>query len=387
MSHESPGDLAETAGSHLEEAVARMKEGLDRARDDLDILVHKFRDSAARLGELAETVDESAKQTAATCEVLDKSAGDVASATGTLAGELDGLRGTCGASARALATVQNRAEELAERLGAALAQLGDRIGLAQGRLDRAEHVFDRLNAVAGSAADSVGAAQRRIERTDATISALGETLSGVRSGADRARDALAGVADAVDHHEVLPLWREAVDQLHQGTRGIRGIGRKAAAMNAEFDGLMASVKTASEGLATVPDAARAINGRLRGLEPELTSSVAPVRGLARNLAAGLESAGSRTAALSSDLEDAREQARLLRDAMRDATGPDGVAGGTAAPARWLLRRLTGLGWLRRGADSGGRGPAGGPRPARGFRRRIAAVPRALVRMTPFRRKS
>ena len=262
MSHESPGDIVDTTRSELEETVSRMKESLDRARDDLDIMAHKFRDSAAGLGAMAETIAEGAGKTAATYESLDAYAGYVANATASLTGAMDRLRGECGACSGALTTLQGHAEGLGVRFDDVQARLDDQLGGVRARLDTAGAAFDRVNEVAGSTAERVDVTLRGVENTDAAVAALGQTLSGVRESAKRAEGALAGIADAVDEHRVLPLWKEAVDQLHAGTRGIRGIGRHAADMNAEFEGLRESLRDARDGLGRVPGTARDIRDQL-----------------------------------------------------------------------------------------------------------------------------
>ena len=332
MSQESPGDIADTAGSRLEATVTRMKESLDRARDDLDIMAHKFRDSSAGLGEMAETIAEGTKRTADIYRTLDEYGGNVATAIRSLTREMDRLNAVCGAGTHALATLQGRAEGLAERLGD-----------VQGRLARTEDTFEGINRVAGPAAERIGATLRGIESTDATVSALGRTLAGVQGSAERAGEALAGIADAVDGHEVLPLWREAVDQLHEGTRSIRGIGKRAAEMNAGFEGLRKSVRAASDGLASVPRGARAINEQLHALGPELADDIAPVRELARNLNSDLETAGKRSAELSAALDDAGHRARGLSAEMRKAGAVRKLVARAVARTGRIRRAMAGMG--------------------------------------------
>ncbi len=262
MTHESPGDIVDTARSHLEETVSRMKESLDRARDDLDIMAHRFRDSSAGLAEMAATIAEGTKNTAETYDALDAYAGNIASATGSLAREMDQLQGVCDACSGALTRLRSRAEGLGARLDGVQDGIEDRLGRVQGQLERAAATFERMNRVAGPAAERVNAALQGVRGTEAAVAALADTLSGVRGSAERAQGALAGIADAVDQDEVLPLWRETVEQLHGGTRGIRRIGTHAAAMNTEFEGLRASVKAARDGLASVPDSVREIHDQL-----------------------------------------------------------------------------------------------------------------------------
>ena len=331
--------------SRLEETVALMKESLDRARDDLDIMANKFRDSSAGLGEMAETIAEGTTRTAEIYRTLDEYAGYVATATRSLAREMDRLNAVCGEGARALGTLRGRAEGLGEHLGDVQVQLA-----------RAEDTFNGINRVAGTAAERVDATLRGVDGTDAAVSALGKTLSGMRGSAERAREALEGIADAVDREDVLPLWREAVDQLHEGTRGISGVGGHAAEMTAEFEGLKASVQGAREGLASVPETAHAINEQLRGLGPELTGRVGPVRELARDLNAGLETAAEHSAELSRALEDARRRAMGLSADTRVAAA---------------VKRLVASATARTGR----------------IRRQVARVRRALPRLPRLRRRS
>ena len=309
MSHESPGDIVDTTRSELEETVSRMKESLDRARDDLDIMADKFQESSAGLGEVAEIIAERTKKTAEAYEALDEYADRIAGATRSLTEEMGQLRTVYSASAHAMTVLQDRAD-----------RLGTRFNDVQGQLAEVEGTLDTINQVAGPAAERVNAALQGIEATDAAVSGFGKTLSGVRGSAERAQRALAGIADAVDRHEVLPLFEEAVDQLHVGTRGIRGIGEQAGRMNAELEGLKEAVKAARDGLASVPGTARAINEQLVAVGPELTGSIGPVRGLARDLSADLAAAGEQSAELSGALEDARQQARGLSEELREAAG-------------------------------------------------------------------
>ena len=374
MSHESPGDIVDTTRSRLEETVTLMKESLDRARDDLDIMAHKFRDSSAGLGEMAEIIAEGTRNTAEiiaagtqqtaeiiaegtrrtadTYDALDAYSVQITGAARSLAREMDRLNAVCGASAGVLAALQEGAEGIGQRFEAM------RIRLAE-----TESTFDGINRVAGPAAEGIGATLRSVQGTESAVSALRETLSGVRVSAERAKAALAGIADAVDRHEVLPLWDEAVEQLHAGTGGIRGIGERAAGMNAEFDGLRASVKAAREGLSSVPGAARGISEQLGAAGPELSDSLEPVRGLARDLNAELEAAGKQSAEIAAALEDARHRARKLSADTRMAAGVESAVDLAAASNGRIRRAVAGV------------------------RRGVAGVRRGVARLGVRRRKS
>ena len=262
MSQESPGDIVDTTRSELEVAVSLMKESLDRARDDLDIMAHKFRDSSAGLGETAATIAEGTRKTAETYEALDAYAGRVAGTTESLTREMDQLKGVCGSCSAALVSLQETAKEVGGHFEDVPIRLGNHFDRAQAQFEKAEATLDGINRVAGPAAERVADTLRGVEGTAAAASALARTLSGMRGSAERAKRALAGIADAVDSHEALPLWKESVDQLHEGTRGIRGIAQRAAAMNVEFEEFGESLKAARNGLASVSDAAQSINAQL-----------------------------------------------------------------------------------------------------------------------------
>ena len=380
MSHESPGDLVDNTRSLLEETVSQMKESLDRARDDLDIMAHKFRDSSAGLGELAEIISEGTRHTAGiiaegtqqtaalisegqqrtaeTYDALDAYSVQITGAARSLAREMDRMNAVCEASTTVLAALQERADGIGQQFEA-----------MQTRLAETEGTFDGINRVAGPAAEGVSATLRSLHETGSAVSALRETLAGVRGSAERAKEALAGIAEAVDRQEVVARWDEAVEQLNVGTRGIRGIADRAAGMNAEFDGLRASVEAAREGLASVPRAARGISEQLGVAGSEVSGSIEPVRGLARDLRAELEAAGRQSAALSAALDDARQQAReLSADTRAGADDVDGALESAPSPNGRFRRAVAGV-W--RGASGVGRGMAGvGRRMARiGTRRR------------------
>ena len=381
MSQESPGDLVDTTRSVLEETVSQMKESLDRARDDLDIMAHKFRDSSAGLGELAEIISEGTKHTAGviaegtrqtaqiiaegkrraadTYDALDAYSVQITGAARSLAREMDRMNAVCDTSTAVLAALQDRADGIGQRFEA-----------MQTRLAETEGTLDGINRVAGPAAEGIGATLRGVQETGSAVSALRETLAGVRGSAERAKEALVGIAEAVDRHEVVARWDEAVEQLHAGTRGIRGIGEQAAGMNAELDGLRASVKAAREGLAAVPAAARGIGEQLAAAGSEVRGSVEPVRGVAGDLKAELEAAGKQAAEVAGALEDARRQARELSADTRAAAGADGALEPAPSPNGRLRRAVAGL---RRGAA--------------GMRRRMAGVGRGMARLGARRRKS
>ena len=230
MSQESAGDIVDTTRSVLEETVSQMKESLDRARDDLDIMAHKFRDSSAGLGELAEIISEGTRNTAGviaegtrqtaeliaegkrraadTYDALDAYSVQITGAARSLAREMDRMNAVCDTSTAVLAALQERADGIGQRFEA-----------MQARLAETEGTLDGINRVAGPAAEGIGTTLRSVQETGSAVSALRETLAGVRGSAERARAALAGIADAVDRHEVVPRWDEAVEELHAGTRG------------------------------------------------------------------------------------------------------------------------------------------------------------------------
>ena len=335
MSHESPGDIVETARSQLEEAVSQMKDSLDRARDDLDIMAGKFRASSIGMGEMSETIAESTKRTAETCEALDAYASHIADTTQSLTDDIGQLNAVCGASARSLNALQGHAETL-----------GGRFHDVQAKLADAENVVDRINSVAAPAAERIGATMIAVEGTDDAVAALGESLAGVGWGAERAKKALADVAEAVDGDRVLPIWKASVDRLNEGSRGIQGIGERAAAMKAEFDKLESSLKSASDGLASVPGVTDSINEQLRQTGPALIASVEPVYERARALNADLAAVKNQSGRLSNALNDATQQARNLSAELRETERMDTPAEPTepASPSRGArgFRRLTGL---------------------------------------------
>ena len=331
MSQESPGDIVDTTRSELEETVSQMKESLDRARDDLDIMASKFRDSSTGLAKTAATIADSTKRTAATYEALDAYTGQVAGTAESLTHQMDQLKGVCGLCASALLSLQETARELGTHLDDVPARLGSHFDRAQAQLKKAEATFDGINRVAGPAAERVADTLRGVEGTAAAASALGRSLSGMRGSAEQARKALAGIADAVDGQEALPLWKESVDQLHEGTRGIRGIATRAAAINAEFEELSASLRAARDGLASVPGTAHAINEQLGAA-----------------------------------LDDAARRARDLSDEMLHAARADARA----------------VGWIEPVQGAGGRIR----RALAGTRRAFAGTLRAWKRLTAFRRQ-
>ena len=302
MSQESPGDVAETVRYQLDEAVSAMKGSLDRARDDLDIMANKFRDSARGLGTTSEDVAETVTKVTATSSALDSCAEQVVQAADVLTHGMSQFDGVLGSSRDALAGLQERTGELVSYFHAVAQQLGEVIA-----------TFAELNRLAVPTAEAILATGDGVAASAGEASSLAVTLSGLRGSVERANSALAGVADSMGSHDVVPLLRDTAEQMRQGSEGIQRIGREAAGIDGELKELGDSARSARDGLVAVTGTAQRIGRQLEGAGPELSGSIGPVKERVGELHADVGSVLAQSAEVAAALNGIQQQTRKLSD--------------------------------------------------------------------------
>ena len=333
MSQESPGDIAHTAKSALEEAVSAMKGSLDRARDDLDTLAGKFRESTKDLGKTTATIAASAKKAAETSESLDKCSAEVAGAAKDFTREMGDFRTAMGAGADAAASLKRSLGGIGDQTKV----FGTRFETLSEQIEQIHSAFARINGVAGPSADAIAATSQGVAHAAAEASSLGRTLAGLRHSAGKARKAFDGVADSVDATRVVPALEEAAAQVAEGGRHFRSVGVQAAATDGELAGLGESARNAKDSIASVSDTARSIREHMDGARNDLSSSVSTVQKHTRGLNADLDAMEDQSVKLSGALARVERQAQRLSEDIRQARA-SGVPGSLAvSPFTWIAR--------------------------------------------------
>ena len=333
MSQETPGDVAETVRYQLDEAVSVMKGSLDRARDDLDIMANKFRDSAVGLGTTSEDIAQTVTRVAATTSALESCAEQVVEASDMLANGMNRFDGVLGDSRDALSGLQQRTGELVSYFHAVAEQLGEVIA-----------TFAEINRIAGPTAEAVLVTGEGVAAGADEASALAATLSGLRGSANKANSALRDVADSVGAHDVVPLLREAAEKMRQGSQGIQRIGREAAGIDGELKELGDSARSARDGLASVTGTAHRIGRQIEGVGPELSTSIGPVKERVGELHTDLGSVLAQSGDVADTLNGMQQQTRKLSDEVRqvhEAVAAIAPPEKTIVRARRALARLLG----------------------------------------------
>ena len=306
MSRETPGDVAETVRYQLDEAVFAMKGSLDRARDDLDIMANKFRDSAGDLGATSESIADTVRKVAATSGSLESCANQVVEAADALARGMNRFDGALGGGRDALDGLRERTGELVGYFHAVAEQLGAVIA-----------TFAEIDRIARPTAKGILATGDGVAASAREASTLAASLAGLRGSAAKANSALAGVADSVGSHDVVPLLREAAERMRRGSRGIESIGREADGIDGALRELGSSARGACDGLASVTGTARRIGEQLGGVGPELSAGMGPVKERVGELHDGLGGVMEQSAEVSSALDGLRRQTRDLSDEVRE----------------------------------------------------------------------
>ncbi len=245
MSQESPGDIAHTTKSALEEAVSAMKGSLDRARDDLDTLAGKFRESTKDLGKTTATIAATAKKAVETSESLDKCSADVARAAKAFTHEMGDFRNAVGAGTAA-------ADKLKESLGGIGGQaevFGDRFNALSEQLQEAHSTFSGINAVARPTADAIGAASRGVAEAAAEAVSLPLVLAGFRESTGKAAKAFDGIAMSVDNNQMGAAFSEATRRARTAGQRIENIANQATRLGAAMEGIANSATEAQRGAA------------------------------------------------------------------------------------------------------------------------------------------
>jgi chromosome segregation ATPase len=339
MSGDAPGDLEEAIRGDLEDAVSQMKASLDRARNQLDILVVNFEESrgamaanveamAANVEAMAATAEinlSAADRAARTAETLDERTNRVAGAAESLGVAMNAFQDAVESGTSAARGVHESLNETAEQA----ASLGKELASAEAGF----RAFKSVVAEAGKAAVPVARTIR--EASEGLASAASETaslrgaVSGLRRRAREVNSAVDRIgSDAVDAGGALA---EARTQADRASRDIQGLTAQASSVNDEFASIRESAGKARSGIGEVVAGAgslkeqlAAIDGRrltnsvdsARDQSDQLGSAVSGLRDRSRDVSQLLTTAGQEAEKLT---EETREARRTIR-ARRKATG-------------------------------------------------------------------
>ena len=230
MSQESPGDVADTATLALEEAVSEMKRSLDRARDDLDTMANKFRESAIEMGKTTADIATSAAGAARTASSLDEYAGRVAEIAGSHTRSfgdffrfVDAGSHAADGFGKSLRSLQNHVSRLHDHIK----DLGPQLNLA----------FSAMGEEAGATAQAMPRLRKGVENAASRTASLDNTLANLQAGASGAATAFERLVQNLDGAELEPVLKEAARHASTMRAELHSLGQAAAKTRGDLTGL------------------------------------------------------------------------------------------------------------------------------------------------------
>ncbi len=351
MSSDAPGDLEEAIRGDLEDAVSGMKGSLDRARNQLDILVDNFEESrramAANVEAMAATIEvnlSAADRAARTAEALDERTNRVAGAAESLGEAMNAFQDAVEGGTSAARGVR----ESLDKTGEQAASLGR-------ELASAEAGFRALKSVAAEAGKAAVPVARTIrEASDGLASAASETASlrGAVSGLRRRAREVSSAVDRIgsDAGEAGGALAEATTQAGRTSRDIQDLTAQASSVKKELALVRESAGKARSGIGDVVASAGSLKEQLATIDGQrLTNSVGSARDRSDELGSALSGLRDRSRDVSQllttagqEAEKLSEEARAVRRTIRARRKPAG-----------LVRRIFGRG-RNRSPGSGSR---------------------------------
>ena len=333
MSGDAPGDLEEAIRGDLEDAVSEMKGSLDRARDQLEILVNTFADSgeamAATVGRISATADKAAQTTKVLEEQTNMVAGIAESLTGIMNAFRDAVEGGAGAALGL--------RESLGGIGGRLASLGKQLASA------GANVQDFRSALAGTqkAARPIAEAIRESAAGVASVANETASLRGTVSGLLRRAHETNSVVEQIGGHarEADDNVRSTLAEANRANRSVQYLTGQAGAVGEAFASIRESVGDARDGVANVAVSARSLEEKVIAINSRrLSESVDSARRRADEFGSALSRLLDQSGKLSQILTVACKEVKQLSVETTEARRK--IRSGGKAPR--LLQRMRGV---------------------------------------------
>ena len=339
MSGDAPGDLEEAIRGDLEAAVSEMKGSLDRARDQLDILVDTFADSgeamATTLGRGSATVDRAAQTSGLLDEQTKRVAATAESLTEIMNAFHDAFEGGTRAARglrEALGGIEERSTSFGEQLTSAGADVRDfRSALAAARkaarpiaqaIREAADDVASVSAETGSLRDTISGLARRVQETDSAVEQIG------------------GHAKEAGNH-MQSMLGEAETHADRANRSVHGLAAKASALEETLASIRESAGNARDGIANVADGTRSVEEQLSTIQRRkvrLSESVDTAQRQSDELGSVLSGLRDQSGQLSQFVNTASEEVQQLSEETRETRKK--IRAARESPG--LLKRLRGV---------------------------------------------
>ncbi len=339
MSQDGPGDLEEALRSDLEDAVREMKGSLDRARNELDIMVLKFTESAR---EMTESGREMARATISVSGTADRAE----EAGRTLESLVERVTGSFKSIADRLSELDRAVDggsEAAQRLSRNVTSLSrPATALARDLAEASEGVRNFHNTLNAARRTTEPVAKAILEATDGVVAAaahagrLGGRIAELDGNAREAGDAVGRVAaQARATAGDVESTRRKADRLGRRMRKLTG---HAESVEAEFTDARESAHAARKGIDGVVEGARALEEQISNRQDALAESMESVGERANGLDSGLSDLGKRSGRLAGAVDVATLRAERLAGQLQRVRAGDGGWGKRAS--RWMRRRFS-----------------------------------------------
>ena len=183
MSKESPGDVEDAVRFQLDEAVSRMKQSLDRARTELEIMANQFQTSSEGLRDVAESIGAGTRQAAATIIGLQDQTGQITDVAEALTRELGEMRTVCFSNVQILSRLESQAGGLGRRfdeivvkfgpLNEAIEELGPAVGTLDSSLKQIKSTGEAVNALGDNFSSVIAPVRSKVQDFNSDLAAAG----------------------------------------------------------------------------------------------------------------------------------------------------------------------------------------------------------------------
>lgn len=304
MSHESPGDVAETAKLALEHAVSEMERSLNRARDDLDTLANKFRESAVELGRTTGAIAASTEKAARTVSSLDNFAEGVAGLATSFTNEMESFVPIVREGSTSVDTFVTSLEGIETKVN----NLGDYVKEAGVQLHLA---FSDMSEEARASADAVPGFRKGLQDAASKVAALNTTLAELESGADNATKAFGRMGENVDGTHLGQVLVEAAQQARTMRESFGSIGDRTTILDDELNNFGQAAISTQRSLIGLSSTSGLVDAELSEVGNDLSGQVAGIRVHTEKLNKNLAALRDETAESTKTLDGLRGQMRGL----------------------------------------------------------------------------
>lgn len=343
MSGAAPGDLEEAIRVDLEAAVSEMKGSLDRARDQLDILVNTFEVSGEAMVTTVDKISGTADKAAQTTERLDELANGVSGTAESLAENVTAFHDAVERGEKAARDLRESLDETAGRS----ASLGRELASAGAGF----RAFTSVVAEAGKAAVPVARTIR--EASDGLASAASETASlrGAISGMRRRAREIDSAVEQIgsEAEEAGGTLAEVRTHARRASLGAQGLAARADAAKDAFASIRDSAGRVQRDIADVDASAGSLKDQFDAVDGlALWQSVSSARDRSDTLGSALSEMSDQTNEVSQLLTTASHEVAKLSKETMEARRTIRARRNTAG----LLRRIGGVFVRGRGRGPG-----------------------------------